>query len=197
MTPLPSRKTYIDADMPGTFEDIRDRVGDAATALLNPSNDENVWVCVQATYPTYALVEVQTQGDEDDVTYQIPFTTNGEEVELGTPVAVEVAVTVTPKSAGWKAGARLSAATKSEMQSIHDDLMGATDRMKALMGVATEDDAKSSEDAGAKAAAALNESETEDSESTTEGQTAKSTDPTVLELRSRILAMRVPTGAST
>lgn len=136
---LPGRKTWVDADMGGTFEDISDRIGDAATALLNPANLETTYVSVQATYPTYALVEVYRQGVEDDVTYQIPWSLDGEEVKLGDPVQVEVTVTVAPKSAS-KMGRRLSQATQTEMKAIHDGMGALQDRMGALMGVATEDD---------------------------------------------------------
>ncbi len=48
-----------------------------------------------------------------------------------------------------KAGARLSAATQSEMQAIHDGMNSLTARMRALMGTASEDPPKNDEFAGA------------------------------------------------
>ncbi len=46
-----------------------------------------------------------------------------------------------------KAGARLSSATKSELQGIHDGMNDLTTRMRALMGVASEDAPKNDEPA--------------------------------------------------
>lgn len=106
---------------------------------------------------------------------------------------------------GEKAGRRLSQATQAEMRAIHDDMVALADRMESMMGDA-EDMPKSAEKAepdledteGAEDATGdLDESETEDGEKAAEGPTVTLPDPTVLELRSRILEMRATTGVTT
>ncbi len=92
-----------------------------------------------------------------------------------------------------KAGARLSQATQAEMQAIRDDATALVTRIDALLGIA-EDVAKSSEADGAKTAAAdLNEMETEKPEDDTEPPSAKSIDPDLLRIRTRIEEMRATT----
>lgn len=110
------------------------------------------------------------------------------------------------KSAGAKAGRRLSQATSTELQGIRDQMKSDSDaymaahaktlaRMDALMGVAEDAiPASSGEPEGAKGDTAPNESEENTKPSTTEGHTAKSTDATVIALRTRISELRATTG---
>lgn len=131
------RKVYIDAELPGSFDEMRETVSDAVTGLLNPSQDPETYVWVQAMFPTYALVEVCNEG-EDDQTYRVPWTTDGEDgVTLGTPEAVDITVTVSPKSA--KAGRRLSQATQTELKTIHDAYGKAHDMLGAFLAESTTD----------------------------------------------------------
>lgn len=190
---LSGRKLYLEADLPGAFEETRDLICEAARELLNPAGDEHTWVYVQATFPTHALVEVSRSG-ADDEQYQIDWSMADDgTITLGEPMAVEVNVTVTPKSA-TKAGRRLSQATETEMQGIRADAAALVARIDTLLGTAEDAATSSGDAAGAKGDAEPNESGTGDGTKSTEGPTAKSTDATVTELRTRIAEMRATTG---
>lgn len=188
---LSGRKVYLDADLPGTFEETRDAICVAARALLNPSADPDTYVYVEATFPTYAIVEVHRYGGTgEDETFQIAWSADADGVvTLGELVAVELQVTVTPKSAGRKAGRRISKTTETELNAIHDHISTGLERMKSLIGTATEDDGKNAT-ADAPAREAERQIEDATKSDTDHEPPGRSLDAETLRLRSRIAEMR-------
>lgn len=182
---LSGRKVYLDADLPGTFEETRDAICEAARAKLNPAGDENTYVYVEATYPDLALVEVHRSG-EDDEHFQVSWSRADDgTITLGTPVAVDVNVTVTPKSAGssTKAGRRISKTTESELNAIHDHIASGLTRMKDLIGTATEDD-------DGKAAPAATDPLVDERDDDGREPEAKSISGELLTMKTRIASLR-------
>lgn len=187
---LSGRKVYLDAEIPGSFDEIEETVRTAAQALLNPTDDENVYVWVQATFPDYAIVQVCRDG-EDDENYRIPWTADGPDaVTLGEPVAVEVSVSITPKSA--KAGRRISTASANELKAIHEALGATHEQLGTFLNGVMTDDEKSNEPGGAPARDADGNKTEADEQHRDDGREppAKSIDADVLALRTRIEQMR-------
>lgn len=201
LTSLSGYKVYVDADLTGAFEDTREEIREAAQAVFNPSEDPNTWVYVQATYPTYALIEVQRGQGTEEENYQVDWSRAADDtITLGEPVAIELEVVVTPKSAA-KTGRRLSAATQTAVQALRERVASALDDIDTLLGTAEEDDSSGTSSGspdGAKHgdAAGSNESGTDSDTKGTEGQTAKSPDASVVDLRTRISALRATSGVT-
>lgn len=83
--------------LPASFEQIRDRLGQAVRTLL--AADEDTWACIQGTYPDHVIASVRSDG-EDEQHYLVPYTLggdgDGDDVALGQPQRVELATVVVP-----------------------------------------------------------------------------------------------------
>ncbi|MFK0279539.1 NUDIX domain-containing protein [Streptomyces sp. NPDC090499] len=78
--------------LPQSFEQIRDRLGQAVRLLLAP--DEDTWACIQGTYPAHVIASVHSGEGEDH--YLVPYTLDGDDVDLGSPKPVTLATVVVP-----------------------------------------------------------------------------------------------------
>jgi len=87
------RKSYVDVDMPGSYEETTEAVCDAIRATLPADTaDTYTYVSIIATYPDRVVYQVCTYGPEgsEDETYQVTY--EGSEdagITLGTPEAVD------------------------------------------------------------------------------------------------------------
>lgn len=102
----------IYAEMEGSWEDIQGEIRDAAQAMFMPTPETaadgsampmNCYVCVEATYPTRAVVSVcdYSSGMEREY-YDVPWILDAanDRVVLGTPVEVDPQVTLVPVTDG-------------------------------------------------------------------------------------------------
>lgn len=78
--------------MSGSFEEKRNLLESAVRELLTKDDDpdKHTWVCVRATFPTEVVVTVEKENDEKS--YLITYSIDGDEVELGAPQEVELSV---------------------------------------------------------------------------------------------------------
>ncbi|MFF1600819.1 NUDIX domain-containing protein [Streptomyces mirabilis] len=77
--------------LPQSFEQIRDRLGQAVRVLLAP--DDDTWACIHGTYPDHVIASVHS-GEEGEEHYLVPYTLDGDDVDLGTPKPVTLATVV-------------------------------------------------------------------------------------------------------
>jgi 2'-5' RNA ligase/phage head maturation protease/uncharacterized small protein (DUF1192 family) len=84
-SPMPAATPY-------SYEQLRNRISEAARPLFDCGEDE--FTSVEATYPDRAIVVVCKRGENS--TYAIPYTVNGFDVDLGTPQPVELATVAVP-----------------------------------------------------------------------------------------------------
>lgn len=88
-------KAWVDVEMPGSFEDLRDELQEACREGYAEGDD--TWVEVVATFPDRVVFKVTMKGEED-VHYSAPYSRNDEdEIELGDATPVEVTATITSK----------------------------------------------------------------------------------------------------
>ncbi|MFC9280971.1 NUDIX domain-containing protein [Streptomyces collinus] len=77
--------------LPASFEQIRDRLGQAVRTLL--ATDDDTWACIHGTYPDHVIASVHSDG-ADEEHYLIPYALSGDDVEMGQPQRVELATVV-------------------------------------------------------------------------------------------------------
>ncbi|MFI5990278.1 NUDIX domain-containing protein [Streptomyces sp. NPDC051362] len=130
----------MDQPLPQSFEQLRDRLGQAVRVLLAP--DEDTWACIQGTYPDHVIVSVHS-GEEGEGHYLVPYTLNGEDVDLGTPKPVTLATVVVsdsddePREAGEdeEAEARVVQPTVDALSDATARISTTTAGPKQLQGV--------------------------------------------------------------
>ncbi|MEU6632832.1 HK97 family phage prohead protease [Streptomyces parvus] len=86
--------------MPFSYEQLRDRLVDAARTLLSTDGDE-CYVAVEATYPDRVIVSRNSRNGTD--TYAIPYTAVDKDVSLGVPAPVELTTVALPVAGGTHA----------------------------------------------------------------------------------------------
>ncbi|MFJ5121969.1 2'-5' RNA ligase family protein [Kitasatospora sp. NPDC088548] len=93
-------KTMLDS-LPGSYEEQRRGVADAVRVLFQPDAGDGPvpdvgYVCVESTFPDRVIVTVSGAGDSRPESYSVPYSWQGEDVVLGPPQQVEVAVIAVP-----------------------------------------------------------------------------------------------------
>ena len=82
-------------EMDGSHEELQERLNEAATKKLRADGRET-WVSLVRTFDTHVIVGIWGNGERN--LYDIPYTVEGEEIELGEPVEVEEKREYVPKT---------------------------------------------------------------------------------------------------
>ncbi|MER7759457.1 2'-5' RNA ligase family protein [Streptomyces sp. NPDC097619] len=122
--PLPPEEP-VPAPLPWSYEQLRDRLSDAARTLLGEGDG---YAVVEATYPDHVIVSV---GPDDPTTYSIPYTATARGVDLGVPAPVELTTVAVPVTGEQRPVEGDEAIEARFIQPTASALRGAT----ALIGV--------------------------------------------------------------
>ncbi|MGW0562940.1 HK97 family phage prohead protease [Streptomyces sp. NPDC003016] len=80
--------------LPFSYEQLRDKLRDAARTLLASESDDECFVAIEATYPDRFIASLHLRNE--NTTYEIPYTAAGRDIDLGTPAPVELTTVAVP-----------------------------------------------------------------------------------------------------
>jgi 2'-5' RNA ligase/phage head maturation protease len=89
----PSVESPMPTPLPLSYEQLRERLAEAARTLLAPDR-EDCFVVIEATYPDRVIASHHTR--DETATYAIPYTAAGRDIDLGTPTPVELTTVALP-----------------------------------------------------------------------------------------------------
>ncbi|WP_167455556.1 HK97 family phage prohead protease [Streptomyces tirandamycinicus] len=96
-SPLPDPETAPMHPMPLSYEQLHTRLAESLRLLWKDGERIDCYVCVEATYADHVIVTKHEDGAAS-VTYSIPYTVAGRDIDLGVPTEVELTTVAVPVS---------------------------------------------------------------------------------------------------